>query len=63
MKYDFLTYSDVLSKGLQVMDSTAICLCQDQGMPLQVFDMSDSNALKKIVQGERVGTFVGASHD
>ena len=63
VKYDFLTYSDVLSKGLQVMDSTAICLCQDQGMPLQVFDMSDSNALKKIVQGERVGTFVGASHD
>ena len=35
------------------MDSTAICLCQDQGMPLQVFDMAAPNALKRIVLGER----------
>lgn len=62
-RYDFLTYRDVLSKGLQVMDSTAICLCQDQGMPLQVFNMSEPHALKKIVVGERVGTIVGANHD
>ncbi|WP_058530393.1 UMP kinase [Legionella rubrilucens] len=62
-RYDYLTYRQILSDGLQVMDSTAICLCQDHGMPLQVFDMEAPNALKKIVLGERVGTIVGANHD
>lgn len=62
-RYDYLTYKDVLTKGLEVMDSTAICLCQDQGMPLQIFDMSAPGALKRIVAGDRVGTIVGANHD
>lgn len=62
-RYDYLTYKKVLSDGLQVMDSTAICLCQDHGMPLQVFKLTAPNALKKIVLGERVGTIVGANHD
>jgi uridylate kinase len=62
-RYDFLTYREVLNKGLQVMDATAICLCQDQNMPLQVFDMAEPHALRKIVLGEKVGTIVGASHD
>ncbi|MBA2652558.1 MAG: UMP kinase [Tatlockia sp.] len=59
-RYDYLTYKQVLQDGLQVMDATAICLCQEHGMPLQVFDMAEPNALKKIVLGERVGTIVGA---
>src|SRR3990167_1263025 len=59
-RYDYLTYQEVLQKGLQVMDLTAICLCQEHGMPLQVFDMSQPDALRKIVQGERIGTIVGA---
>lgn len=63
VRYDYLTYREVLSKGLQVMDSTAICLCQDHGMPLQVFDMFAPGALKKMVKGEQVGTIVGANHD
>ena len=63
VRYDFLTYKEVLTKGLEVMDSTAICLCQDQDMPLQVYDMMATNALKRIVVGERVGTIVGANHD
>lgn len=63
IRYDYLTYKEVLTKGLEVMDSTAICLCQDQGMPLQVFDMAAPQALKRIVLGERVGTIVGANHD
>ncbi|CDZ79081.1 Uridylate kinase [Legionella massiliensis] len=62
-RYDYLTYKQVLQQGLQVMDLTAICLCQDHGMPLQVFDMEAPGALKKIVLGERVGTIVGANHD
>ncbi|WP_367605810.1 UMP kinase [Legionella sp. W05-934-2] len=62
-KYDFLTYNDVLQQGLQVMDLTAICLCQEQNMPLQVFDLHTDGALKKIVQGEKIGTIVGANND
>lgn len=63
VKYDFLTYRDVLNKGLEVMDLTAICLCQDQQMPLQVFNMSTPSVLKKIVMGEPVGTIVGEHDD
>lgn len=62
-RYDFLTYHEVLTKGLQVMDSTAICLCQDHDMPLQVFNMNEPDALKKIISGIPIGTIVGAHHD
>ena len=62
-RYNNLTYCEVLSKGLQVMDSTAICLCRDHNMPLQVFNMFETDALKKIVSGTQIGTTVGASHD
>lgn len=63
IRYDYLTYKQVLQDGLQVMDATAICLCQDQGMPLQVFNLAEPNALKKIVLGEHIGTIVGANND
>lgn len=62
-RYDFLTYHEVLTRGLQVMDSTAICLCQDHDMPLQVFNMNEPDALIKIISGIPVGTIVGAHHD
>lgn len=62
-RYDFLTYRDVLTNGLKVMDATAICLCQEHGMPLQVFNMNDPDALKKIVTGVRVGTIIGEHDD
>lgn len=58
IRYDVLTYGEVLRQGLEVMDLTAICLCQEQNMLLNVFDMAEPNALKKIVLGERVGTIV-----
>lgn len=63
VRYEYLTYKEVLTKGLEVMDSTAICLCQEQNMPLQIYDMMAPNALKRIVVGDQVGTIVGASHD
>ena len=53
----------VLLKGLQVMDLTAICLCQDHNMPLQVFNMFQEGALQRIVMGEHVGTWVGTAND
>ncbi|MCH9762928.1 MAG: UMP kinase [Gammaproteobacteria bacterium] len=59
-RYETLTYHEVLTKKLEVMDLTAICLCQDHGLPLQVFDMTVPGALKRIIQGEPIGTRVGA---
>lgn len=61
-RYEFLTYQEVIEQQLGVMDLTAICLCQDFSMPIQVFNMNDSQALTKIVMGEQVGTIVGAKH-
>lgn len=58
-RFDKLTYTDVLTKGLKVMDSTAICLCQEQNMPIQVFDLNEQDALQKIVVGKHIGTVVG----
>ncbi len=62
-RYEYLTYQQVLQENLKVMDATAICLCQEYNMPLQVFDMAAPQALKKIVRGEKVGTIVGATDD
>lgn len=58
-RFKSLTYSDVLSKDLAVMDHTAICLCRDHKMPLIVFDMAQDRALLSIVKGEEIGTWVG----
>ncbi len=62
-RFDFVTYEEVLNKNLEVMDSTAVCLCRDQNMPLVVFDMNQDQALLAVVQGERVGTKVGIKDD
>jgi len=62
-RYETLTYRQILNDNLQVMDSTAICLCEEHNMPLQIFDMNMPNALHQIVIGKRVGTIVGANYD
>jgi uridylate kinase len=53
-----ITHRDALTRGLQVMDSTAFALCMDNGLPIVVFNMADSRNIDKIVSGERVGTLV-----
>lgn len=58
VKYDRLTYDEVLDKKLGVMDLTAICLARDHGMPLRVFNMGAPGALTRIVTGEPEGTLV-----
>lgn len=60
VKYDELTYDEVLDKKLGVMDLTAICLCRDHNMPVRVFDMNKPGALKNIMVGEDEGTLVRA---
>ncbi len=57
-KFDGLTYLDVLKKDLKVMDATAISLCKDNKLPIIVYDLKASGTLRRIVQGERVGTMV-----
>jgi uridylate kinase len=53
-----ITHRDALTRGLQVMDSTAFALCMDNQLPIVVFNMADSRNIDKIVSGERVGTLV-----
>jgi uridylate kinase len=53
-----ITYRDVLQQDLKVMDSTAISLCMDNGMPIVVFNMNQHGNIKRVVLGERVGSKV-----
>jgi uridylate kinase len=57
-KYHHLTYIDVLKKGLQVMDATAISLCMDNSLPIIVFDVTTAGNVIKVVMGEEIGTIV-----
>ncbi|OZG70483.1 UMP kinase [Hahella sp. CCB-MM4] len=58
VKYDHLTYDEVLERKLGVMDLTAICLCRDHDMPVRVFNMNKSSALINIVVGMNEGTLI-----
>ena len=57
-KYKELDYIEVLNRGLGVMDSTAVSLCMDNQIPLVVFGLEESENIKKVIMGEKVGTFV-----
>jgi uridylate kinase len=57
-KYDQLTHGEALSKRLAVMDSTAFSLCQENRMPIIVFDLFTRNNLKQVVLGHNIGTLV-----
>ncbi len=58
VKYERLSFDEVLQKKLQVMDATAIVLCRDHGMSLKVFNINDHGHLFRLVMGEPVGTVV-----
>ena len=53
-----ITHREALEQGLEVMDSTALSLCMDNGLPIHVFNMNDEGNIDRIVCGERVGTLV-----
>lgn len=57
-KFDFISFDDVLKKGLKVMDTTAFTLSQENELPIVVFDMNKAGNLLKVVSGETVGTQV-----
>ena len=58
VKYDQLTYLDVLKQGLQVMDSTATSLCMDNNLPILVFDLTHCGNIQRVVCGEQIGTII-----
>jgi uridylate kinase len=58
VKFDELTYIEVLNRGLQVMDSTAISLCMDNGLPIIVFNMETDDNIMRVLSGARIGTIV-----
>jgi uridylate kinase len=53
-----LSYLDVLNRGLEVMDSTAISLCRDNNLPILVFNMTKPGNIRRVVMGEPLGTLV-----
>jgi len=58
-RYDRISHMDVITKGLKVMDSTAITFCMEKNLPIVVFDLLAKGNVKSILQGEPVGTLVG----
>jgi uridylate kinase len=55
-----ITHLEAIERGLRVMDSTALSLCMDNGLPIYVFNMADEGNIDRIVRGERVGTIVSS---
>jgi uridylate kinase len=60
VKYEEITYLEVLQRGLKVMDMTAVSLCKDNGMPMIIFNMNKPGNIVRVVSGERVGSLVTA---
>ncbi|MDE7159923.1 MAG: UMP kinase [Muribaculaceae bacterium] len=60
VKFDEITYDEVMERGLKVMDLTATALCKENGMPIYVFNMDQEGNLGRMVAGENVGTLVKA---
>jgi uridylate kinase len=58
-KYEKISYTDVLTRNLKVMDATAISLCRDNGLPLVVFNLQRAGNIRRVICGEAVGTVVG----
>jgi uridylate kinase len=58
VKYDTISFDDVYKKGLKIMDMTAFTLCNENNLPIIVFDMDTPGNLKKLMSGEKVGTVV-----
>ncbi len=59
-KYDSLTFAEAYEKGLEIMDMTAFTLCQENNLPVLVFDINTRGNLLKALQGEKIGTLVTA---
>lgn len=59
IKYDTVSFDEVLAKKLEVMDATAIALCRDYKMPIRIYNMTTPGELRRLMFGEQLGTLVG----
>jgi uridylate kinase len=57
-KFEKITYMDVLRLGLRVMDATAIAMCQENNLPIVIFDLNQPGNIRRVVLGEKVGSLV-----
>jgi uridylate kinase len=60
VKYDEITYMEILRQGLKVMDLTAVSLCKDNNLPMIIFNMNQPGNIRRVVMGEKVGSLVTA---
>jgi uridylate kinase len=60
VKFDHISYDEVMRRGLKVADQTAFSLCRDNSMPIVVFELADGN-IARVVRGEKIGTLVNAT--
>lgn len=58
-KYDNMSYDEIIKNGLKVMDTTACSLCQQNHIPIVVFDFDEQDGILKVLNGENIGTYVG----
>ena len=58
VKFDSLTYNEVLEKGLKATDTTAMALAMDNDVPMVCFGLAEENSIVRVVRGEKIGTTV-----
>ncbi len=58
-KFQTISYLEALNRRLEVIDSTALALCMENGLPIVVFDLRAPDSIVRVVQGERLGTIIG----
>ena len=58
-RFDTITYDEVLKRELKVMDTAATALAKDNGIPVVVFALKDPENIKRVLNGEKIGTYVG----
>jgi uridylate kinase len=60
VKFDQITYMEILRLGLKVMDATAVSLCKDNNLPMVIFNMNQPGNIRRVISGEKVGSLVTA---
>jgi uridylate kinase len=58
IRYDSITFDEVITRNLKIMDQTAFTLCRENNLPIMVFDMNTPGNLKRLVSGEKIGTII-----
>jgi len=60
VKFEEITYMDILKLGLQVMDTTAVSLCKDNNLPMIIFSMREKGNILRVIEGQKLGSLVTA---